>query len=474
MKKVLFVLLTLLVLTSCNNRSMIEVNNNDFLSYEEEKSFDLDTYYLDLYLDDEDHSLEVTGRIMYVVKEETELLNIRIYPREGNSQNFDLEYLKINQVEKSTSFDIMSSSLLSVSLEETASVGDIIEIDFSYTFDYWMGEGRISYYDDYYITMFFYPFVQLNNDEPISDYNYSYIGESYYNTIGDYYVSINAPRAMEIASSGKQMGGSSSTKRKTTDFFLEDGRDFSFSASLDYHVYEQESYGVDYSIYSIRELSVQEQEDSFETISEAINTYSDYIGEYPYDYFTLEYGYIYGMESSGIIYCSEEISEYTVVHEVIHQWIYSIIHNDQAREPFLDEALTTYITFIHFYELYGMEHASGYLDVRSSMREDFQDYYTLYEGASLYNDIHEYQTGYAYIIYYHGPTIFRYYFEEVLGDSNFVHLTNFLQEYFDKYAYKEVTTIEMLELLEEVTGVVGTKDWFLEEINSLGVPEPLQ
>ncbi len=473
MKKIVIIVLSLILLAGCNNDSKIEVNKNKFLSYEEETIFEQDTYYLDLYLNDDNQSLEVTGKLIYIVKEDTDVLNIRFYPRERNQGNFDLEYVMINQIEKNTSFDSVNQSLLSVSLDETASEGDTIEIDFNYTFSYWIGEGRISYYEDYYISMFFYPFVQPNNEEPISDYNYAYNGESYYNEIGNYYASINVPKDYIVASSGKQMDEATTLRRKVYDVYLEDGRDFSFSASKNYQVYERSEYGIDYTVYSIRELSNQELEESFETIGGSINTYSGYLGEYPYDYFNLELGYIYGMESTGIIYCSQEISVYTIVHEVAHQWLYSIIHNDQAKEPFLDESLTTYITFLYFYETYGIEHAKGFLDSRSSLKDGFEDYFREFEGRSLTDDIHGYQTGYAYIIYYHGPTLFRYYFEEILGDENYVQLKSFLQAYYQEYAFKEVTIIEMLELLEETTEVAGTKDWFLEEMNELKVPEPL-
>ncbi|AIO19714.1 hypothetical protein KQ51_01840 [Candidatus Izimaplasma bacterium HR1] len=477
MKKILIACLLLILLTACNKDDKLYVNDNDFLAYEENQVFTENTYFLDLHLDDENFTLDVTGKLMYLVKEDTNTLNLRIYPNAGARNDVgyevDLDYIKINGNSKSVSFDDDDETLIVVSLLEEATSGDVLEIDFGYTFDYWRGNGRISYYEDYFITMFFYPVVQLNNDEPTEDYNYAFNGESYYNTIGDYYVSINAPRAYDIASSGKKMGGVSSVYRKTSDYFLDNGRDFSFSASDKYEVYTRKINGIDFSVYSTKILNSQEVEDSFYALENAFEIYEEYVGDYPYDYFNLEYGYIYGMESTGVIYCSEDISIYTVVHEVIHQWFYSIIHNDQAREPFLDEALTTYTTFIYFYETEGMAFANGYLDYRSSMKPELVGNFNTFEGSSLMGTVHDYQQGYGYIIYYHGPTVFRYYFDEII-DGDIGVLKDFLQEYYKEYAFKEVTTIEMLELLEEVTGIVGTKDWFLEELAYLDIIEPLE
>jgi hypothetical protein len=39
----------------------------------------------------------------------------------------------------------------------------------------------------------------------------------------------------------------------------------------------------------------------------------------------------------------------TIAHELGHQWFYAVVGNDQARDPFLDEAMTDFLarTFIH-------------------------------------------------------------------------------------------------------------------------------
>jgi aminopeptidase N len=36
----------------------------------------------------------------------------------------------------------------------------------------------------------------------------------------------------------------------------------------------------------------------------------------------------------------------SIVHEVAHQWFYSLIGNDQGRDPWLDEGLASYVEFV--------------------------------------------------------------------------------------------------------------------------------
>ena len=39
-----------------------------------------------------------------------------------------------------------------------------------------------------------------------------------------------------------------------------------------------------------------------------------------------------------------------LLHEVVHQWFYSMVGNDQIADPWLDEALTTYVTYLYYAE----------------------------------------------------------------------------------------------------------------------------
>jgi aminopeptidase N len=36
----------------------------------------------------------------------------------------------------------------------------------------------------------------------------------------------------------------------------------------------------------------------------------------------------------------------SIVHEVAHQWFYSLVGNDQGRDPWLDEGLASYVEFV--------------------------------------------------------------------------------------------------------------------------------
>jgi hypothetical protein len=89
---------------------------------------------------------------------------------------------------------------------------------------------------------------------------------------------------------------------------------------------------------------------------EAIDTYSRWIGPYPYPEFTIAESYFgwNGNECSGLVMIDERVFamphlaenyvDYLVSHEICHQWFYNVIGTNGYCETWMDEGLATYLS----------------------------------------------------------------------------------------------------------------------------------
>jgi hypothetical protein len=97
-----------------------------------------------------------------------------------------------------------------------------------------------------------------------------------------------------------------------------------------------------------------------QSTAEALALYNDLFGTYPRQTLSVvEADFLDGMEYDGLYFLSKgfynlysgEPGDYLTAiaaHETAHQWWYSAVGNDQAMEPWLDEALSTYCERLYY------------------------------------------------------------------------------------------------------------------------------
>lgn len=109
-------------------------------------------------------------------------------------------------------------------------------------------------------------------------------------------------------------------------------------------------------------IDAQSGEVVLQTTAESLSLYNDLFGTYPRQTLTVvEADFLDGMEYDGLYFLSKgfynlysgEPGDYLVAiaaHETAHQWWYGMVGNDQALEPWLDEALSTYSEKLYYEE----------------------------------------------------------------------------------------------------------------------------
>jgi len=143
-------------------------------------------------------------------------------------------------------------------------------------------------------------------------------------------------------------------------FSLAGARSFALSLSTELEVAEATTAsGVLVRSAYLREHSVAGRA-ALKTTVAALDTYAAHYGAYRYKQLSVvEAGFFDGMEYSGFYFLSSDYyADYNrtqrnyltaiAAHEVAHEWWYDEVGNDQAREPWLDEALCTYSELVYY------------------------------------------------------------------------------------------------------------------------------
>ena len=145
-------------------------------------------------------------------------------------------------------------------------------------------------------------------------------------------------------------------------------RSFSLSISDRFVTQEVQHKGV-----TIRTYVFPQHREAGQAIIEIAKNALDMFAElfYPYPRQTLSLvaaDFLHNMETDGMLLISKGVIDFyrdaplnnltiLVPHEISHQWLYSMVGNDPAKEPWLDEAFATYSEVLYF-ERFHPEHLS--------------------------------------------------------------------------------------------------------------------
>src|SRR5262249_13627153 len=99
--------------------------------------------------------------------------------------------------------------------------------------------------------------------------------------------------------------------------------------------------GVDRSV-------AEDPERDLDLLSHALGDYVNRLGAFPWPKVAVAVtpGFTGGIELPLFIMQAPGSEPRSVVHELAHQWFYSLVGNNQARDPWLDEGLASYVEFV--------------------------------------------------------------------------------------------------------------------------------
>ena len=152
-------------------------------------------------------------------------------------------------------------------------------------------------------------------------------------------ITIVSDRPIRWATTGEQTGSSGTT----TTFEARNVRDFVVAGAPDYRTVSAAVGGVLVRVWYRPGFPASAVLNAAKT---ALAREARLLGAYPYPTYDLaQTAGGYGMEAPGLTWIPTGAGNlpYLVAHETGHQWFYGIVGNDQARQPYTDEAAADFV-----------------------------------------------------------------------------------------------------------------------------------
>ncbi|MBN2257137.1 MAG: M1 family metallopeptidase [Anaerolineaceae bacterium] len=407
-----------------------------------------DIYHMKVILSDDLLSLRGMMEVRYFNRLESDLSKIyfRLLPNLWGDW-MQVSGVSVNGIAVNTQL-INDNSALQIPLNEIVAFGGYLDVQLNFNAslpqDGSGNYGTFGFQDETLALAQFHPLLPIHDDGGWHIEVYPPNGDVTVSEVANYLVEIDAPASMNLACSGVQISHEVEGDRQVVIQAAALSREFYLVASTKYQVKSTKVDGVSYTVHSQPEAAITVQK-VLDYMSTAVAIFNEHIGAYPYRELELaatptsaggvEYPGVIALNQnlfipdvvmSGML--TQDLIESVVVHEVAHMWFYNMVGNDQGREPWLDEAMAQYLTYVYFNDRYGSSAAESYAGSWWSRWNRVNQ-----EPIPIGKPVEEYGSNeYGAIVYGRGP-IFLQALSQEMGQAKF---DLFLKDYFTQYAWQ--------------------------------------
>jgi len=378
------------------------------------------------------------------------------YPNGMSYAEFEVLRVIVENQDVSVDYDGEYNEILNVDLKNNLVPNDRVDIQIEYSFTLPNCHHRFGYGDDTINLGNFYPILCVYENGKFVENGYSPNGDPFYSDIANYSVSITIPNEYVVASTGNKVDEKLVDNEKIVTYSANMVRDFAMVISNKFQIKSEKVNNTNVNYYYYED---DYAEQSLKTGVDAIKTFSDLFGEYPYEnYSIVKNDFVHGgMEYPNLVMISDDIKylddyKNVIIHETAHQWWYGIVGNDEMKYPWLDEALTEFSTALFY------DYNKGYNLTHKGMIETSKENYSLF--LSVYKDVlgdidtsmrgcKEYNTEpeYVYCIYVKGVMMFDSLYN-LVGKTNFIKS---LKIYYEKNQFKNAKPDNLINSFEFVS-----------------------
>lgn len=383
----------------------------------------------------------------------------KAYPNGKSYGNISFYDVKVDGEKVDINIEGKENCILSVELGRELYPDESVDIHMDYTVSLANINHRLGYGDDTVNLGNFHPIACVyENGRGFVKNEFCSNGDPFYSDIANYDVTIEYPKEYVIANTG---GGDTSEDGdiKVSSLKSTKTRDFCIVLSKKFKQKSKKVNKTEVKYYYYDDL---DPDHSLQISCDAIETFSEMFGEYPYEQFSVvQTNFVYGgMEYPNLVMISDDISirediDYVIVHETAHQWWYGLVGNNEFENAWQDESLTEYSTAL-FFEKHP-EYNFDYKQIISSANEVYKNFLNIFSKVyekvdkSMTRRLNEFKTEPEYVncVYVKGMLMYDN-IREGIGEKKFLKC---LKQYYKKFAYRNARPEDLVAIFENVSGV---------------------
>ncbi len=286
------------------------------------------------------------------------------------------------------------------------------------------------------------------------------VGDPFYSQVAAYHLKVSLPRGYTLITTGQdRVRGTSVGEWVQYEVKAERVRDFAMAVVDQHYGRLQDVVGnVTVNTWFLTSDDVRAATRLHQVAVQSLQFYEEKFGPYPYPEYDVVRtgGFFGGMEYPGLVFVQGKVfanpedryGTLVVSHETAHQWWYAVVGNDQVREPWLDESLSE---FSAMWFLSEFEPDFGQLYIQGKDRLVAHSPERLKEKSGpVRRPLWEFAGWeiYDYDVYQRGAMALWRAFQQLGADK----MTQFLQEYYREYQFREATGNDFQRLMIRYAG----------------------
>jgi hypothetical protein len=345
----------------------------------------------------------------------------------------------------------IADTVMKVRLPKPLAKGKTAKIEMDYQLYMPQGGTRLNKYKNTAFLAQWYPMLAVKDKEGWHTEPYTTTGDPFYSVISDFDVTFHVPKGYQIISTAKDVH----QEKQTVHLQQFHVRDFAAVLTKDYQVLSGRSGKTRVNLwYTNPNKDVSKP--LLQAAVDGMQFYSNRFGEYPYEEVDVvigETGFgIAGMEYPGLVTSLPKVptpngispAVNVVVHELAHQWWYGVVGNNQVKEPWLDEGLTSFSEFLYMQKQMKLDDEPWLKRVAAKSDEIHRS-----TGVHSAQKLYDYPDEIYGIMVYLRPAAMMFALMHEIGEDKVMQI---LHTYYDQYKFKTATTTDFLRVANKVAG----------------------